>query len=181
MTTDTTPDWERRCTALWAAFDDHAPAEFRAAMTTLTDELPAGHAVAHFENASACDATDLAEDAATRYREALAAGLPEERRRQAVIQLASTLRTLGQPAASVELLTAERALGPTDLTDAVTAFLALSLLDLGQEREAAALALGALSRHLPTYHRSVAHYAEQAAHGTPASPGPSTESSPPGA
>jgi hypothetical protein len=51
--------------------------------------------------------------------------------------------------------------GPLD--DAVTAFLALALIDVGREREAAALALGALSRHLPCYNRSLAKYAEAAA------------------
>ncbi|MDT0403193.1 tetratricopeptide repeat protein [Streptomyces edwardsiae] len=80
------------------------------------------------------------------------------RRRQAVIQLASTLRALGRPQAGADLLLAERGRTSDHLDDAVTAFLALTLVDLGREREAAALALGALSRHLPSYGRSLAHY-----------------------
>ena len=39
------------------------------------------------------------------------------------------------------------------------AFLALALADVGREREALGLALGALSRHLPRYQRSLAAYA----------------------
>jgi hypothetical protein len=46
------------------------------------------------------------------------------------------------------------------LDDAVTAFLALALVDVGQEREAVALALLALSHHLPRYQRSLANYAQ---------------------
>ena len=74
--------------------------------------------------------------------------------------MASTLRNLGQAADSVALLTAEREHGSDELDDAVTAFLALALTDLGREREAAALALDALSRHLPRYNRSLSNYAK---------------------
>ncbi|MCQ0021518.1 tetratricopeptide repeat protein [Actinomadura madurae] len=58
------------------------------------------------------------------------------------------------------MLTTERDAVPDDLDDAVTAFLALALTDVGREREAVSLALGALSRHLPRYNRSLAAYAE---------------------
>jgi excinuclease UvrABC nuclease subunit len=43
---------------------------------------------------------------------------------------------------------------------AVAAFLALALVDTRREKEAAALALAALSRHLPRYNRSLANYAK---------------------
>ena len=46
------------------------------------------------------------------------------------------------------------------LTDAVRAFLALALVDVGQPREAASLALGALAPHLPRYQRSLGAYAQ---------------------
>ncbi|MCK1798366.1 tetratricopeptide repeat protein [Streptomyces sp. XM4193] len=159
MSPATTPEWERRCAALWESFDDHSPAEFRAAVDALTAELPDGHPVALFERASALDATDRGEDAVALYERALAAGPAEDRRRQAVIQLASTLRSLGRPAPALDLLTAERRSHPDRLDDALDAFLALTLIDLGREREAAALALGALAHHLPEYGRSVAGYA----------------------
>ncbi|UXN64827.1 tetratricopeptide repeat protein [Phyllobacterium sp. A18/5-2] len=99
------------------------------------------------------------QQAAPLYRQALAAGLAGQLRRRATIQLASTLRNLGQADESIALLTAEQQAGSDELDDAVTAFLALSLVDTGREREAVALALTALARHLPRYNRSLAGYA----------------------
>lgn len=157
---DPTSGWEQRLAALWAALDDHAPTDFLARMSALAAERPPGDAVALFELASANDSTGHEREAAPLYRQALAAGLTGVRRRRAVIQLASTLRNLGQSAESVALLTAEREAGSDVLDDAVAAFLALALSDEGREREALSLALGALSRHLPRYNRSLARYAE---------------------
>ncbi|HCA88644.1 MAG TPA: hypothetical protein DEQ61_26205 [Streptomyces sp.] len=163
--TTTEPEWERRTAALWAAFDDHDAADFLGRMEALAAELPPGHPVAQFERASARDSTGRPEQAAVLYRSALDAGLTGSRRRQATIQLASTLRNLGRPEESVALLTAERDDGSDDLDDAVAAFLALALVDTGREREAAALALAALSRHLPRYSRSLTNYARAMATG----------------
>ena len=81
-------------------------------------------------------------------------------RRRAVIQLASTLRNLGEAEQSVALLTSERAMPSDELDDAVVAFLALALIDMGKPRAAASLALGALSKHLPRYNRSLTNYAK---------------------
>ncbi|HET9451894.1 MAG TPA: tetratricopeptide repeat protein [Aggregicoccus sp.] len=154
-----TLDWEQRLAAQWARLDAHAPADFLAGMQALAAERPPGDAIALFELASANDSTGTEAQAAPLYRQALAAGLTGERRRRAVIQLASTLRNLGQVEESLALLSAERDAGSDALDDAVTAFLALALVDAGREREAAALALGALARHLPRYNRSLARYA----------------------
>ncbi|MFG2091834.1 tetratricopeptide repeat protein [Spirillospora sp. NPDC048824] len=156
---NTKPDWERRIAELWTTFDEHEPAVFLAKVKELTDELPAGNAIAHYELASAYDSIGNEAEAATHYREAFAAGLTGPRRREATIQYASTLRNLGQAAESVALLTAERDAASDDLDDAVTAFLALALTDLGRDREAASFALEALSRHLPRYNRSLSNYA----------------------
>ena len=116
-----------------------------------------------FELAGAHDSTGRPEQPAPLYRQALERGLPGEQRRQAVIQLASTLRNLGHANESVALLTAERDAGSDELDDAVAAFLALALVDVGREREAVGLALGALAPHLPRYNRSLASYAEDLA------------------
>ncbi|MFF4172793.1 tetratricopeptide repeat protein [Streptomyces sp. NPDC001744] len=159
-------DWERRVAALWDRLDDHRPADFRARMDALAAERPAGDAVALFERGAAHDSTGLPEEAVALYRRALDLGLTGPRRRRAVIQLASSLRNLGRPDRSVELLTAERDV-PADRLDAderalggaVDAFLALALADTGREREAASLALGALAPLLPRYNRSLDHYA----------------------
>ncbi|MFB4302779.1 tetratricopeptide repeat protein [Actinomadura sp. NTSP31] len=161
-----TPDdqWKQRIADLWAAFDEHEPQAFLAKVKSMADELPAGNAIAEYELASAHDSIGHEAEAAVHYRRAFAAGLPESHRRRATIQFASTLRNLGQADESVSLLTAERDAGSDELDDAVTAFLALALTDLGRDREAAALALGALSRHLPRYNRSLANYAKALTH-----------------
>lgn len=93
------------------------------------------------------------------YRQPLDRGLTGERRRRAVIQLASSLRNVGQPEQSVELLTTELDAASDHLDDAVRASLALALVDTGREREAVSVALGALAPHLPRYQRSLANYA----------------------
>jgi hypothetical protein len=49
--------------------------------------------------------------------------------------------------------------GSDQLDDAVKAFLALALTDLGREREAVSIAVAALAPHLPRYQRSMANYA----------------------
>ena len=49
--------------------------------------------------------------------------------------------------------------GSDHLDDAVRAVLALALTDVGREREAVSIAVGALARHLPRYQRSMASYA----------------------
>jgi Tetratrico peptide repeat len=77
------------------------------------------------------------------YRRAMELGLAGSLRRQAVIQLASSLRSIGRAEESVALLSAERTNGSDELTDAVDAFLALALADVGEER----------------YKRSLANYA----------------------
>ena len=152
-------DWEQRVSALWASFDDFDEDDFVAAMTELAAELPADSAVAAFERASAFDSTGHEEQAVALYRQALERGLDEPRRRRAVIQLASSLRNVGEAEEGVRLLRAERERGSDELDDAVVAFLALALVDTGQEREAASLLLAALAKHLPRYQRSAANYA----------------------
>ncbi|MFK0213870.1 tetratricopeptide repeat protein [Streptomyces sp. NPDC090298] len=160
-------DWDSRVAALWKRLDDHEPADFRAQVAALAAERPADDPAAVFEQGAAHDSTGLPEEAVAHYRRALDLGLTGLRRRRAVIQLASSLRNLGRPDRSVDLLTAERDI-PADRLDAderalagaVDAFLALALADTGRDREAASLALGALAPLLPRYNRSLAYYAK---------------------
>ena len=152
-------DFEARVAALWASFDELSEDEFHARMDALVAELPDGSAVGLFELASAQDSTGHSDRAVALYREALAAGLGGSLRRQATIQLASSLRNLGEADASVGLLRAERERDSDELDDAVAAFLALALADTGREREALSLALEALAPHLPRYQRSLGNYA----------------------
>lgn len=151
--------WEERVAEAWRRIDEYEPDDFRALIEALAAELPPGSAEADFERACAFDSTGHPDQAVPLYRAALATGLTGERRRRATIQLASSLRNLGSPQESVALLEAERTLGPDPLDDAVDAVLALALTDLGREREAVSLLLGALAPHLPRYQRSMANYA----------------------
>jgi thioredoxin-like negative regulator of GroEL len=143
---------------LWASFDDYSEEDFRARMDALAATLPADSPLAAFERASAFDSTGHSDRAVDLYREALERGLDGPRRRQAVIQLASSLRNVGEAEESVALLRAEQDRPADELDDAVSAFLALALVDTGQEREAVSLLLAALAKHLPRYQRSVANY-----------------------
>jgi hypothetical protein len=150
-----------RLAAAWAAIDSYQEVEFRALIESLVADAPP--AVADFERASAWDSTGHPDQAVPLYRSALAAGLTGLRRRRATIQLASSLRNLGAADEAVALLSAELSApvegSAAELDDAVRAFLALALVDVGRPREAAALALEALAPHLPRYQRSLGAYA----------------------
>ena len=155
----TETDWEERISAAWESFDQLSEADFLALIEKLAAELPADSGAGFFERASSLDATDHPDMAVPLYRQALEHGLEGARRRQAVIQMASSLRNIGRPEESVTLLTAEIDAGSDELDDAVLAFLALALADTGREREGISAALAALAPHLPRYQRSVATYA----------------------
>jgi len=156
-------DWERRLGLLWSSIDEHGEEQFVAAMRALVAELPPDDAVGLFEQGSAFDSTGHPGIAVARYRRALERGLSGLRRRRAVIQLASSLRNLGQAEESVALLTDELDAGSDELDDAVRAFLALALTSVGRDREAVSHALTALAPHLPRYNRSLAAYARELA------------------
>lgn len=153
-------EWERHVSRLWSMLDETDPAAFLTEMRALADERPPGDAAAFFELASAHDSTGQPDLAVPLYRQALAAGLFGIRRRRATIQLASSLRNLGEITESLALLEAERMAGSDELDDAVAAFLALTLADAGRERHALSLALSALAKHLPRYNRSLGNYAK---------------------
>ncbi|WP_324783856.1 tetratricopeptide repeat protein [Streptomyces sp. H51] len=158
-------DWEERVAAAWATFEDYAEddgAAFRAVIDELVAELPADSPLGPFEQACAWDSTGHSDRAVPLYREALARGLDDVSRyrgRRTRIQLASSLRNIGQPEAGVELLLPELEAESDELDDAVRATLALCLSALGRDREGLSLVIGALARHLPRYQRSMANYA----------------------
>ncbi|MEU9289425.1 tetratricopeptide repeat protein [Streptomyces sp. NPDC048275] len=157
-------DWEERTAAAWATFDDYdeteaAAAEFRAVIDGLVAELPADSPLGPFERACAWDSTGRSDRAVPLYQEALTRGLDGYRGRRTKIQLASSLRNLGQAEEGVKLLTPELDAASDELDDAVRACLALCLADLGREREGLSLVIGALAPHLPRYQRSMARYA----------------------
>jgi tetratricopeptide (TPR) repeat protein len=156
-------DWQQRVDKLWDSMDSLGEEEFLTAMAALVAERPDDDPAALFEQGCAFDSSGHSDRAMPCYRRALAAGLSGYNRRRATIQLASSLRNLGSAQDSVALLSAELA-APVEgeaaaLDDAVRAFLALALVDVGREREAVSLALGSLAPHLPRYQRSLGAYA----------------------
>jgi hypothetical protein len=157
--TEANADWERRVADAWASIDRYDEADFQALIEKLASELQPDSAIGDFERACSFDSTGHSDVAVPLYRKALERGLTGERRRRAVIQMASSLRNLGQPEKSVALLTEELRAGSDQLDDAVKAVLALALTDLGREREAVSIAVAALAPHLPRYQRSMANYA----------------------
>ena len=154
-------EWADRSADAWARFDRLPEAEFLALMEELVAELPADDPTGPFELGGAFDATGHSGRAVELYEQALRLGLSGIRRRQAVIQMASSLRDLGRSQESVALLGAELAAGSDQLDDAIRAFLALALTDVGRAREAVGLSIGTLAPHLAFYQRSLADYARQ--------------------
>lgn len=152
-------DWEQRLAQAW---DEEGPADedLVARIEALAAELGPDSAVGDFERASSLDSTGHPDLAVPLYMSALEHGLSGERRRRAVIQLASSLRNLGRADESVALLRGELGVPDDGLQDAVRAFLALALADTHREREGLSLALAALAPHLPRYQRSLAAYAD---------------------
>ena len=152
-------DWNDRVAAVWAdeGLDD---AQRMRLIDELAAERDADDGRALFERAGARDSAGLEADAEPLYRAALQAGLDDDLRTQAVIQLASTIRNLGKLDEALELLRAEYERDPgAPLRDATAAFYALALVSSGEAVRAASVALTALAPHLPRYTRSVAAYA----------------------
>ncbi len=152
--------WDRDVLELWNSFDTYAADDFIQQIETLVQELPPQSAIGLFERACAQDSTGHPEVAVPLYQAALEQGLTGIRRRRATIQMASSIRNLGDSQKAADLLTAELDAESDELDAAVNAFLALALTDLGREREALTLSLSALSTYLPRYNRSLKYYAE---------------------
>lgn len=158
----TTDDWDARVAAVWAAASELSDDDMLAAIDELAAEKGEMDAEAAFEAASVRDYLGLEPEAEPLYRRALELGLDDARHPQAVIQLASTLRNLGEADESVDLLTDWLAENEDhELADAAAAFLALSLASAGRPTEALAVALDTLAPHLSQYGASVASYAEE--------------------
>lgn len=157
---NTKSTWEARLAELWQRLDQISESEFIAAMRKLTAELPEGDPIALFELGAAHDSTGFPSEAVALYEAALKAGLAGIRRRRVKIQMASSLRNLGQPEKAAQMLFEEQLQPSDELDQAVSAFLALALADLGRDKEALSLSLAALSTYLPRYNRSLARYAE---------------------
>ena len=100
-------EWDGRVAALWTQINELEEEVFRSARALFLSELPGGSSVATFERAALNDSFGRPDLAIPLYLEAIAAGVPGERRRRAVIQMASSQRNMGHPAKAVELLRPE--------------------------------------------------------------------------
>ena len=162
MTATVSPDLRAdvnlRAAALFAAIDDHAEADFFAAIDALVAELPADDPDGLFHRGCAQDSCGHSDRAVPLYRQALEKGLSGEHRRRAVIQMSSSLRNIGQVETALDLLLAERENGSDHLDDALACTTALCLASLGREREGLSMVVVALAAHLPRYNRSMVNY-----------------------
>jgi tetratricopeptide (TPR) repeat protein len=156
-----TSDWQTRVDQVWAQAADLGDQGVMDAMDALAADAP-DPALALFERGGARDSGGRPDEAEPLYREALALGLPDDERAQCTIQLASTLRNLGRPEESLELLHAEFDGKPDHpYAGAAAAFMSLTLASLGRPEEGLSLVLYALAPTLPRYQRSVLAYADE--------------------
>lgn len=153
--------WENDLEAAWAEIDETNRDGFVERIRSAVSDPSVPPEIRDFEIACAHDSTGRPDLAVDGYRQALSAELAGYRGRRAKIQLASSLRNLGQSDESVRILTEESTSADDGLDDAVTVFLALALADVGREREAVAHLVHALAGHLPRYTASAHRYADQ--------------------
>ena len=152
-------NWESRVQEFWAQADDTDTGGTFRCMKVLVDARPDGDAAALYEWASVHDFLGSETEAIPLYRLALEAGLDDRRRTQALIQLASSLRNVGEFEAAIQVLDDVE---ENDIAgDAHRAFLALALFDAGRSDQALRVALEALAKTLPLYSRAVTGYAAE--------------------
>ena len=153
--------WEQRIDAIWDdVADREVDDEIIARIDAVAAERGADDAGAEFERAGARDSAGRPDEAVPLYRRALALGLDEDRRPQAVVQLASSLRNLSEYDEALALVVEESAAHPdSPYRDAVAAVHALILASSGAPARGLAVALLALVPHMPRYHRSMTAYA----------------------
>lgn len=140
-------------------FDDDDPRGSIEKMHNLLSERPEGDAEALFELAGVHDALGLEDEAIPLYRRAIAAGLEGTSALRASIQLASTLRNVGESSEAVSILESMPDAGIDE--GARQAFLALALHDEGRHGDALRTALLALIPTLDGYKRSLTDYAAE--------------------
>ncbi len=152
--------WSEDLDAAWNELEQTPPDEFVARIASIVENSSVPPDVREFQVACAHDSTGRSDLAVLGYERALAAGLNGYSGRRAKIQLASSLRNLGESERSVEILSTESVAVGDGLDDAVIVFLSLALADVGREREAVSKLVKALAQHLPRYSASARRYAD---------------------
>ena len=151
--------WDQRIEEFWNSARGKTPKQLRTELAGLVQGRDPQDPRVLFEIASLHDYLGEEEQAVGPYRAALDAGLDAPQHDEALLQLASTLRNLGQCTQSIELLR-QIPSGSPIFTDA-QAFLALALHDADQPTEALQLALSAIVRHASLYSRAINGYAAE--------------------
>ena len=157
--------WDARIEAVWAAASGEMVGdEVIARIDAIAAERGPDDARAEFERAGARDSAGRETEAVELYRRALALGLDDEHRPQAVIQLASSLRNIGEFDQALALLEEEERTHPeSSYREAVAVVKSLVLASSGAPARGLSVALLALIPHLPRYHRSMTAYAREIA------------------
>lgn len=155
-----TGTWQQKIDRFYEQdFDDDDPQGSITKMRTLLSERAADDPEVLFELAGVHDALGLENEAIPLYREAISAGLGGTSALRAAIQLASTLRNVGNSAEAVSILESMPDAGIDE--GARQAFLALALHDAGRHGDALRTALLALIPTLDGYKRSLTAYAAE--------------------
>jgi cyanophycin synthetase len=150
---------EAEIVALWAMGD----AEQRVGVAAdLAARFP-GDGRVTYEYAGSHDSAGHPDQAVPLYRDALATGLPEPYAHRAKVQLASSLRNLGETAEAARILRVLAAERPESV--GIAAFAALALRDAGDPDEALrtilrAVAATSADEDVTRYRRSLTAYAE---------------------
>ena len=140
-------------------FDEEDPHGSLARMRNLLSKRPVGDAEALFELGGVHDALGREDEAIPLYRQAIESGLEGKSALRASIQLASTLRNVGDSAEAVSILESMPNAGVDE--GARQAFLALALHDEGRHGDALRTALLALIPTLDGYKRALTDYAAE--------------------
>jgi tetratricopeptide (TPR) repeat protein len=151
-------NWEERIRGFWLEASDVDADAILGSMQLLVAERHDDDPAAIYEWASVQDFLGREAEAIPLYRRALVLGLDPVRRSQALIQLASSLRNVGETTEAIRIL--EGIGHDATVGDAGEAFLALSLFDAGRPGDALRVALTALGKTLPLYGGVVEKYAD---------------------
>ncbi|WGD37313.1 tetratricopeptide repeat protein [Lysinibacter sp. HNR] len=152
--------WETRIAQFWKTADAAEGDALLTKMGSLRAQQPSHSPNVTYEMASVHDFIGSETAAIPLYREALANGLTEPRRSQAIIQLASSLRLCGHLNEAIDVLHTQN-VDKDVVGEAAAAFLALTLWESGNQEEALRVSLAALAQGLPLYRNAVTRYARE--------------------
>lgn len=150
--------WESQVEAFWKNCYGKDAVQLRKELEQLLAGMDPKDPRVLFEIASLHDFLGEEEQAVAPYQQALDSGLSGQKREEALIQLASTLRNLGQFHQAISLL--QQFPSTSELHADAQGFLALALLDAGHSAEAVRTAVTALAPHTRLYARALTAYAQ---------------------